>query len=277
VISPMLRTMDRGSPVGEMLRAWRKRRRYTQLELAGEAEVSPRHLSYLENGRAKPSRQMVLVLASALEVPLADRNRLLLAAGYAPAYREAGLEGPEAEPIDRAFRYLLARHEPYPAAVVDPGWNVQMANDAYAKLIAFLVGTPGLLPSRPIHDAPPVRGSNGLTPLFDPSGLRPCVANFGEVAPVLLAHLRHAAASDAAARATLDRVEQFELPEDDPPAPALPVVVPLVLTRDGTRLSLFSSMTMLGTAMDAVLSSLRLETFFPRDGATDAALRRITA
>lgn len=266
-----------GSAVGQMLRTWRKRRRYSQLELAEHAEVSARHLSYLENGRSMPSREMVLVLASALKVPLADRNRLLLAAGFAPAYRSEGLASADAIPVDRALRFLLRRHQPYPAVVVDPGWNAQMANVAYLRLAAFLGGQPPPpgCPEDVVTD-PPLRGSNTLVPIFDPGQLRPLVVEFERVAPIMLAHVESMAKDDETARKTLRQLLAFGPPTAHAQL-SVPVVVPLTFVLGGQRLSLFSTMTMLGTATDTLLASLRLETLFPANDASDGALRAIAA
>ncbi len=264
---------------GQLLRGWRNRRRFTQLALAHEAEVSPRHLSCLETGRSKPSREMVLVLASRLEVPLAERNRMLLSAGFAPAYSADGLEGKDAAAVSRALRFMLQRHWPYPATVVDPCWNLVMANDAYVRLSQWIGGA-NLAAADPgrIHDQPPLRGTNILIQLFDPAGLRPMVRNFDTMAPVLLDHLRHTAREDAHALAMLHRLERLgPIPTGSTPDGRLPLVVPLELDVRDTRLALFSTMTMLGTATDTVLSALRLETYFPADESTDRRINEISS
>lgn len=264
---------------GSLLRRWRNHRRYTQLALAEQAEVSARHLSYLETGRARPSREMVLVLSSNLEVPLDERNRLLLSAGFAPAYASEGLDGAEARPVRRALRFLLRQHQPFPAIVVDPSWNLVLANDAYQRLARWLAGDPSLAgePSRPdrIADRPPWVGSNPLLKLFDPNGLRPLVRNFEVCGAVMVGHLRRAARDDPSVLATLHRIEQMgPLPSPEVEG-RLPLVVPLELTVRDEPLSMFTTMTMLGTATDTVLSALRLETYFPADEATDALLKHI--
>lgn len=263
---------------GSLLRRWRNLRRYTQLALAHEAEVSARHLSYLETGRARPSREMVLILASSLEVPLDERNRLLLSAGYAPAYRAEGLVGDDAEPVRRALRFMLERHQPYPATVVDPSWNLVMANDAYARLTQYIAGAPAVAPPSPrrVWDGPPLAGTNALEQLFDPNGLRPMVRNFDQVGAMLLGHLRRGARDDPRVLDVIHRLEALgELPEPRTGGETLPLVVPLCLDVRGELLSMFSTMTMMGTATDTVLSALRLETYFPSDAATDARLLAI--
>ena len=269
--------MATSATVGELWRDWRKRRGYSQLALALEADVSTRHVSYVENGRAAPSREMILVLATALEVPPGERNRLLLAGGYAPAYRDEGLDGAAAVHVQRAFSFLLQRHEPYPAVVVDPGWNVCLSNHAYARLMAFLGGQePPPRPSTSIHTDPPVQGSNTVVPLFDPARLRAAVTNFDDIAPVMLAHVRSAARDYESARHTLIQLEAFDPPRRGRAPSSMPVVIPLEIERGDVRLSLFTSMTMLGTATDTVLAALRLEALFPATDTSDAVLREIT-
>lgn len=252
------------------------RRRYTQLALADEAEVSTRHISYLETGRAKPSREMVMLLASQLEMPLGERNHLLLSAGFAPAYRTEGLASDDSQPLQKALRFMLRRHQPYPATVVDPQWNLLMANDAYTRLLGWFAGeqTSDADPER-IIDGGPLVGTNTLEPLFDPNRLRPMVVNFDEVAGLFLGHLRRAARDDASVLATLQRLERFGPVAGVAGDGRLPLVIPLRLHVRGEMLTLFTTMTMFGTAMDTVVSSLRLETVFPGDEASDALLRRM--
>lgn len=263
---------------GEALRQWRKRRRFTQLDLAAEAEVSTRHLSCLETGKAAPSRVMTLTLAEVLDVPMEDTNRLLALAGFSPAYRARGLEGPDAEPVRQALRFLLKRHHPYPAVVVDPGWNAVVANDAYVTFIRWLAGADAAAPADPerLHDAAPVAGANVLTPLFDPARLRPLVSNLDAFGTHIVQHLRRAARDEPAAAETLRVLEAFgELPSPAAFDADLPIVVPLELAARGETFRLFTSMTLFGSSADTVLSSLRIETSFPADPATDARLRSV--
>lgn len=259
---------------GEELRHWRKRRQLSQSALAEQATCSPRHLSCLETGKAAPSRTMVLTLAEYLGVPLEKTNRLLTLAGFAPVYRSNGLSGADAEPVRQAFRFLLRRHHPYPAVVVDPGWWVHLSNDAYANFVIRLRGqvtTPQS--AEVIHDEPPIAGSNALLPLFDASGLRSRVRNFDQFAGSVLQHLRRAARDEPAAAATLEHLKNETVPSFEPPA-ELPVVVPLQIAMDDFSLNLFSTMTMLGTSTDSVLTTLRIETFFPADEKSDAFFRQ---
>ncbi|MGF1508910.1 MAG: helix-turn-helix domain-containing protein [Myxococcota bacterium] len=269
------------SGFGEALRRWRKLRRYTQLDLAAEAEVSTRHLSCLETGKASPSRFMTLTLAEVLDVPMEETNRLLTLAGFAPAYRARGLEGPDAEPVRRAIWFLLGRHQPYPAVVVDPGWNAVMANDAYVRFSRWLwEGDASLVeaaePDR-LHDGPPVAGNNVLLPLFDHERLRPLVSNFDVFAAHIFQHLRRAARDEPAAAQTLRSIEVL----GGRPGPqefdaVAPVVVPLELAVRDQSFRLFTTMTLFASSADTMLSSLRIETFFAADGETDRRLLAIT-
>jgi transcriptional regulator with XRE-family HTH domain len=255
------------SALGALLRHWRAVRRVSQLDLALDADVSSRHLSFVETGRAQASREMVLRLAEALRVPLRERNALLLAGGYAPLYRETGLDAPEMAQVRRAVEFILAQQEPYPAIVVDRHWNVLLANEATRRFTALFLETP------------PPGGVNALRMAFDPRGLRPFIENWEEVAGHLVERLHREAAGvppDAAARALLDELLAFpDVPSrwrtpqwDRPPAP----VLSLVYRKGDLRLSVFSTMTTFGTPQDVTLQELRIECFFPADDATRAAM-----
>ena len=163
------------SPVGRLLQHWRRVRRMSQLDLAVEAQVTPRHVSFVESGRARPSREMVLALAGALDVPLRERNQLLLAAGYAPLHRETGVEEPAMAQIRGALDQVLRHHEPFPAVVLDRHWDILMANAAATAMFAWLLGR-----------ARSERPANVLRLMFDPDGLRPFVANWDQVAEALV-------------------------------------------------------------------------------------------
>lgn len=247
--------------VGPLLRHWRSVRRMSQLELAGAAEVSTRHLSCVETGKARPSRGMVLVLASALEIPLRERNVLLKAAGFAPAYRESSLSDPELAPARRTLEFLLQRHAPYPAVVMDPQWNVLMSNAANDRLATALL---------PDGAEPP---TNLLRGLFDPACLRPVVGNFEIVARALLTRLSREAVADPRSQELLDELLSYpDLPEGltrpllEPPD----LLVPLQLELPHASLSLLTTVTTLGTAMDVTLQELRIESYFAADEATRA-------
>ncbi len=259
------------SPFGSLLRYWRGARKQSQLAVALEAGVSARHLSFLETGRARPSRDMVLLLADVLEVPLRERNALLSAAGFAHAYRETALWDPAMATVRRSIEFLLSRHEPYPAIVVDRRWDVQLMNAAATRVFGAFVDPASL--------APPI---NAMRILFEPGGLRPYIVNWHEFAAIVVQRLHReamASASDEDAQALLaEALAADGVPEDwrTPDLDAVPSVVAHMRARKGDLdLSLFSAITTLGTAIDITLNELRIETFFPADDATDAALRAL--
>jgi transcriptional regulator with XRE-family HTH domain len=256
------------APVGVQLREWRRRRRLSQLDLAGHAEVSTRHLSFLETGRALPSREMVLRLADRLEVPLRERNRLLTAAGYAPLYREHALADPEMRAPAQALERVLTAHEPYPALAVDRHWTMVAHNRMVPLLLADL--PPEML-------APPI---NVLRLSLHPQGLAPRIVNLAQWRAHLLPRLQqqvHASGDPtlAALHAEL-RGYPAAAAGDAKPAPAdAGVYVPLRVRSPIGLLNLISIVTVFGTPTDITLSELALETFFPADEDTAAALRRL--
>ena len=248
--------------IGPLLRDWRQRRRLSQLDLALEAGVSTRHLSFVETGRAKPSPEMVLHLADELEVPLRERNRLLLAAGYAPVYEERALDEPEMQPVHEAVQLVLDGHDPYPAITVDRGWALVAHNRGAALLMAGL--PEDLL-------APPM---NVLRASLHPDGLAPRIANLGQWKAHLLERLGRQAAvtGDPALRTLHDELAAYPAPAD-PGAATSDVVVPLRLTIPGGELSFFSTVTTFGTPVDITVEELSIESFFPADRATGDWLR----
>jgi len=256
-----------GGGVGTLLRAWRGRRRRSQLDLALAAGLSTRHLSFLETGRSRPSREMVIRLANELEVPLRERNQLLLAAGYAPVYRQTPVDAPGMQVVRAALDRLLAGHEPYPAIIVDGGWNLVAANRSVAVLTEGV--SPALL-------EPPV---NVLRLTLHPEGMAPRVANLGELRALLLSGLRRQAAitGDPALGALHEELSSY--PCDDP-APATPagvaaeVALPLRLRTAGGELALLTTIATFGTAVDITLAELAVELFLPADEATADALAR---
>jgi transcriptional regulator with XRE-family HTH domain len=254
--------------VGPLLRGWRQRRRLSQLDVSARAAISTRHLSFLETGRARPSRAMVLHLAEELDVPLRERNTLLIAAGYAPVYRETPLEGDDMAAVRAALEHLLAGHEPNPALVVDRRWNLVLANRAVGLL---LTGVPAELL------APPV---NVLRVSLHPDGLASRTVNFEEWSGHLLARLGRelAATGDPALAALYD--ELAALPGVAAPEPPVPhgdgasrLMVTLHLKSSLGDLAFFSTVATFGTAVDITLAELSIETFFPADEPTAAALR----
>ncbi|MFU0507537.1 helix-turn-helix domain-containing protein [Pseudaminobacter sp. NGMCC 1.201702] len=256
---------------GTLIRQWRLRRRMSQLSLALEAQVSQRHLSFVESGRSAPSRDMVLRLADQLSVPLRQRNRILVAAGFAPIYGERPLDDPALRPALTAVELVLKGHEPYPAIAVDKGWNMVLANGALAPLLEG-VEEPALL-------NPPV---NVLRLSLHPKGLAPRIANLDEWRVHLIERLRMQI--EATADPALETLEK-EL-SDYPGRPrgngqpydaAATIAVPLRLRISGEVLSFISTITVFGTPLDVTLSELAVETFFPADAQTGEILRRLAA
>src|SRR5215218_1119223 len=256
--------MSSAPPVGVLLRDWRQRRRLSQLDLALEAGVSTRHLSFVETGRARPSPEMVLHLADELEVPLRERNRLLLAAGYAPVYEERALDEPEMQHVHEAVQLVLDGHDPYPAVTVDRGWALVARNRGAGLLMAGL--PEDLL-------APPM---NVLRASLHPDGLAPRIANLAQWREHLLTRLGRQAAvtGDAALRALHDELAAYPAPPgDDEGTASSDVVVPLRLRIPGGELRFFSTVTTFGTPMDITVEELSIESFFPADRATADWLR----
>ncbi|HEX6391548.1 MAG TPA: helix-turn-helix transcriptional regulator [Solirubrobacteraceae bacterium] len=248
------------SNVGTLIRDWRQRRRLSQMDLALEAGISTRHLSFVETGRSKPSAEMVLLLAERLDVPLRERNQLLLAAGYAPRYGELDLEDPELAPVKRALELVLAGHEPYPACVVDRQWGLVAANSGVALLLDGV--DPAML-------APPV---NVLRLSLHPEGLAPRIRNLGEWRGHLLARLEReiTLSGDAALAALRDELIAYPgAPYEENREVAGDIAVPLRVTMpDGAELSFFSTVATFGTAIDVTVAELSIESFFPADGET---------
>jgi transcriptional regulator with XRE-family HTH domain len=253
--------------VGNLLRHWREQRRLSQLELSGRTEISTRHLSFVENGRSAPSRQLVLRLAEHLQVPLRERNALLLAGGFAPEYPETGIDAPSMSAVRSAVRQVLAGHEPNPALAVDRYWTVVDLNAATGLLLEGVA--PYLL-------EPPV---NCLRLALHPDGVAPRVANLAEWRGRLLARLRlqvHAT-GDATLRELVDELSGYPGGEAARiPDPGL-VVAPLQLWHEGAVLRFFSAATIFGTPIDVTSSELAIESFFPADEHTAAVLRERAA
>lgn len=251
--------------VGLLLADWRRRRRLSQLDLALEAGVSTRHLSFVETGRSRPSPEMVLHLADRLEVPLRERNQLLLAAGYAPRYGARSLDDPDLAPVRDALGRVLAGHEPYPAIAVDRRWNLVMSNGALDPLLQGVA--PELL-------VPPV---NCLRLALHPDGMAPRILNLGEWRGHLLHRLDHE--RRLTGDPGLDELHQELLGYPGPVAPDAPgagaIMVQLRLAgAEGSgELTFFSTVTTFGTAVDVTLSELSLEAFFPADAETAERLR----
>lgn len=266
--------MNNAKPhVGILLRQWRQRRRLSQLDLACLADTSSRHVSFLETGRSRPSRAMLLNLAERLDVPLRERNALLVAAGLAPSYTERSLDDPAMREARYAIDLVLTGHEPYPALAVDRHWHLVAANRMMAPMLAH--AAPELL-------VPPV---NVLRVSLHPDGVADRIVNYHEWRAHVMHRLRHQA--DATADPVLDALyrEMADYPEPPnagkPDAASLPqsasVVVPLRLLSAVGELSLIGTTTMFGTPMDVTLAELAIESFFPADADTAARLRELAA
>ncbi|QOR37698.1 helix-turn-helix transcriptional regulator [Billgrantia diversa] len=259
--------------LGQLLKMWRQRRRLSQLALATEADVSQRHLSFVESGRVLPSREMLLRLTEQLNVPLRERNRLLLAAGFAPAYGERPIDAPEFETIRGVIERLLASHVPYPALAVDRHWHLLMGNRPLELLLGGI--EPALL-------EPPV---NVLRLTLHPQGLASRIRNFGEWRGHILERLARQAdtTADPALASLSEELKGYPVPTGARPHLAsrtshAGIVVPLELAMpDGRVLSLLSTTTVFGTPLDITLEELAIESFFPADEDTQAALQQLAA
>ncbi len=241
----------------------------SQLALATEAEVSARHLCFLETGRARPSRDMVMLLAGVLDVPLRERNALLLAAGFAPAYSESSLDAPELAAVRMALDAILRHQEPFPAVVMNPRWDVVASNEAATHFFAYLLGAGAA--SGP---------ANVIRMMFDPQALRPFVSNWEAVAEALVRRIHRETVSGIRDEATAQLLQEvLEFPgvprrfrRPNLEAPLLPVL-PVGFQKDGRAFNFFSTVTTLGTPQDVTLQEMRIECFFPADAGTERQIR----
>jgi transcriptional regulator with XRE-family HTH domain len=258
---------------GGRLRWWRERRGLSQLDLAAAADSTQRHVSFLESGRATPSREMILRLAAVLDLSLRQQNALFLAAGYAPAWRESTLSAPELGAVNSALDHMLAQQEPYPAFVVDRRWNLLRANAGAARLTDFLTGP------APVAAAPASEPANLALALVSPEGLRPFIVNWEEV----VLHFLRGVQADAVADGTPETAALLSRLLAVAGAPALsrvampddrqtPVLI-IHFRRGETSLRLFTTIATLGTPHDVTLQEIRIECFFPVDDATARAFQ----
>jgi transcriptional regulator with XRE-family HTH domain len=268
--TPFVPAAVAGRGVGPLLRAWRERRRISQLELALRAGSSARHISFIETGRSRPSEEMVLRLAERLQVPVRERNALLLAAGYAPRYPETPLDDPALDTLRDGLERLIRGYEPYPALVVDAGYTVVAANRGIALLLEGV-------PEKLMTPAP-----NAMRLTLHPEGLAPRIRNLREWRGHLLAQMEREIAlhrSDRL-RALYEEVAAYPVPPEDPGAePAEPVpyfALPLRVEHAGRVLSFVSSISTFNTPMDITVAELAIETFLPADRATADHLRTLT-
>lgn len=262
-------TPDDAPPIGRLLRHWRHVRRKSQLTLALDANVSPRHLGFIEVGRANPSREMILTLAQALDVPLRERNDLLLAAGFAPMYRETGLTEPAMDQARRAIESILRQQEPFPAVAMDRHWNIRLTNDAAARFFGQFID----LSAEPSP-------SNLLKLMFDPAKVRPFVRNWESVAEALIQRVHREAVGGAPDSATVALLEELLRYPDVPrrwQVPDLTVLstpfLPVEFQIGELVMRFFSTVTTLGTPQDITLQEIRIECFFPADPATETRAR----
>ena len=259
---------------GDVLRRWRLARRMSQLTLATEAEISARHLSFLETGRARPSREMVLLLAGVLDVPLREQNILLTAAGFAPVYRETPLGAPELQQVRRALGFMLAQQEPYPALVVDQHWNLLMQNDASRRVLGLFLDAEAAaeVPGPP----------NVVRMTFHPRGLRASITNWEAIAGPLIQQIHRAAVGGVPDEGTLRLLEEIlaypgvpaRWRTPDPRAQSSPLM-PLALRKGDVSARFFTTIATVGPPQDITLQELRVECFFPADEATEALARRL--
>lgn len=256
--------MTETTTFGERLRDWRHKRRMSQLDLALEAEISTRHLSFLETGRAAPSRDMLLRLAANLDLPLRDRNSLLLAAGFAPLYPQRPLNDPASATVRRLVETLVRAHEPYPALAVDLHWNLLTANAAVAPLVG--AASPALL-RRPV---------NVLRLALHPEGLAPCIENLAEWRGHLMFRLRRqmVETGDETLRRLAAELATYPGAESHAPTDLSAIATPLKIRVGPTIFNLISTVVVFGAAREVTLSELAIETFLPADAETAEALRR---
>jgi transcriptional regulator with XRE-family HTH domain len=260
--------MDNNPAAGQLLREWRQRRHLSQLELALEAEISTRHLSFVETGRARPSRELLLHLAELLELPLRERNVLLASGGFAPVFAERALDAPELDAARAAVELVLAAHDPFPALALDRHWNLVLANAAAKRLLGSVA--PQLL-------QPPV---NMMRVSLHPDGLGGAIVNLAEIRAHMLQRLRRQVAhsGDPVLAALLRELsalpgaERIASSFEDPYAG---VVLPLRLRTPVGEVALFSTLTVFGSPVDVTLSELALEAFFPADAASAQLLRAL--
>ncbi|HXG65263.1 MAG TPA: helix-turn-helix transcriptional regulator [Blastocatellia bacterium] len=266
---------------GELLRRWREARRMSQLELGLEAGVSARHISFIETGRARPSREMVIMLSGVLDVPLRERNVLLQAAGFAPVYRETSLDAPQMAQVRQALELILRQQEPFGALVFDRRWEVIMANAAYVRMACLLLGAGGAALAPYTVAAQP--RLNLMKLLFDPNGWRPHIVNWEVVAASVVARLHREVLRDRdpATGKLLETIlaypgvpARWRKPDYDAPQD---LVIPVEIRVADQTMRLFSTITALGSPQDITLQELHIEALHPADEATATLVRSLAA
>ncbi len=255
----------------DLLRQWRSERRMSQLALATEAGVSTRHLCFLEKGRSQPSREMVVLLASVLDIPLAAQNALLIAAGFAPVFSEAPLDAPQLGPVQQALDFMLAQQEPFPALVVDEGWNLRQRNTAAARILGVL---------RPYYSVPAELAQNVMHVMCHPGGMRRFMPNWHDFTAAYLQVLHREATqglSHAAARLREDLLRYPDMPAAFASSQMDTPVVPMQLRIGQHDLSFFVTLTTFAMPRDITLQQIKIEGFFPADEITAQLARRLAA
>ncbi len=269
---PSPRSLD-ASEFPQFLRRWRHKRRMSQLELALASGVSQRHVSFLESGRAKPSRAMVLQLSETLEVPLRERNDGLVAAGFAPLFRTRPLDDPQMSQVANAIQRMLANHEPYPAVAIDRAWNIRVSNRAFETLLAIF--------GEDVWTRVGGAERNLMRLFFHPDGIKPYIANWHTIAPLLWHRSQREAEALGgqemkAVLADLSRHHDSGSSWDAVDTALVPVL-PLAVEKDGVHMSLFTVIATFGTAQDVTADELRIESFFPADEATETLFRSMSS
>jgi transcriptional regulator with XRE-family HTH domain len=264
---PSLTTGTQAQEIGELLREWRRRRRMSQFDLATDAEISARHLSFMETGRSRPSRQVLLNLATCLDVPLRDTNALLRAAGFVPMFEERGFCAPELDTVRRAVEIVLGAHDLNPALVVDRHWTMLSANRAVAHLVAG---------AEPMLLRPPV---NIMRLFLHPAGLAPRIVNLTQWRAHVIARLNRQIdlCGDPTLMDLLDEIRDYPCPSDNAPTDDIDhetVATPFRLATIDGALSFFSTTTLFGNPLDITVSELAIEAFLPADAETAEIMRR---
>jgi transcriptional regulator with XRE-family HTH domain len=268
-------SVEAGNSFGTILRHWRERRRLSQLELGLEATVSARHISFIETGRSKPSREMVISLANVLDLSLRDCNEMLLSAGFAPIYRETSLNDPQMSQVRQALELILKRQEPFGAIVFDLHWNLIMANEAYLAIANLMLDEKIKMTPYEISSPPQI---NLLKMLFDNNGWRPFIINWEDVAKIMLRRFYRQAlwGRDLVSKELLENALKYpSIPEnwrENDSEFTQELVIPLVLQFGDYKLSFFSTIASLGSPQDITLQELHIEAFHPADKETEAIL-----
>lgn len=266
---PQTAVATESGPFPTLLRSWRQKRRMSQLELALSSGVSQRHVSFLEKGRARPSRSMILQLSETLEVPLRQRNDWLTAAGFAPLFRARPIDDPQMGQVMAAVRMMLSNHEPFPAVAIDRSWNIVIANRAFETMNTAL--------GSDLWTRIGGEGRNLMRLFFHPRGVRPLIANWKAAAPLLWQRARREseALGGEETKRILDELAAYQDAETLRPvedAPLVPVL-PLEIEKGGLRISLFTVIATFGTAQDVTADEMRIESMFPADAETEALFR----